>query len=150
MEPVATRGSREKIATTAGPLIAIGALAKRSRCKVETIRFYEKIGVLPKPARTEGGHRAYGRSHVERLIFVRLARELGFTLEEVRALLRLADERDIPCGEVKDVAVAHLGEVRAKIADLRAMQRVLTVLIARCDAGDQAGCPLIESLLGGG
>ena len=152
MGSVATPGSRGKIAhaaaDAAGPLIPIGALAARTRCNIETIRFYEKIGVLPKPARTEGGHRAYGSAHVERLTFVRRARELGFTLDEVRALLRLADARDVPCAEVKDVAVAHLAEVKTKIADLHAMQKALTALIAQCNAGDQSGCPLIETLLG--
>ncbi len=156
MGSVATPGSRGKIAPAAadaaGPLIPIGALAARTRCNIETIRFYEKIGVLPRPARTEGGHRAYGRSHVERLTFIRRARELGFTLDEVRALLQLAAASDVPCADVKDLAVTHLAEVRTKIADLRAMQKALTVLIGQCDARgdapDQPGCPLIETLLG--
>ena len=137
----------------AGPLIPIGALAARTRCNIETIRFYEKIGVLSKPTRTEGGHRAYGPAHVERLTFVRRARELGFTLDEVRALLRLAEASDVPCGEVKDLATIHRTGVETKIADLRAMQKALTALIAQCDArgdaADQPGCPLIETLLGG-
>ena len=136
-----------------GPLIPIGALAARTRCNIETIRFYEKIGVLPKPARTEGGHRAYARAHVERLTFIRRARELGFTLDQVRALLRLADARDVPCAEVKQLASGHLAEVRAKIAGLRAMQTALAGLVAQCeargDAGDLPGCPLVETLLGG-
>ena len=156
MRPEATPGSRGKIAPVAagakGPLIPIGALAARTRCNVETIRFYEKIGVLEKPARTEGGHRAYARAHVERLTFVRRARELGFTLDEVRALLGLAEASDVPCAEVKRLATTHLVEVRTKIADLRAMQKALTALIAQCnargDADDQLGCPLIETLLG--
>ena len=155
MGAVVTPGSRGKIdpsAISGGPLIPIGALATRTRCNIETIRFYEKIGVLPKPARTEGGHRAYGSAHVGRLTFVRRARELGFTLDEVRALLRLADAQDVPCAEVKDVAVAHLAEVKTKIADLHAMQKALTTLISACDLrGDTAdlpGCPLIETLLG--
>ena len=150
-----TPGSRGKIdpsAVSGGPLILIGALARQTRCNIETIRFYEKIGVLPKPARTEGGHRVYGRAHVERLTFVRRARELGFTLDEVRALLRLAETADVPCAEVKDLAAIHLAGVRTKIADLRAMQKALTTLIAECDlrgdAADLPGCPLIETLLG--
>jgi MerR family mercuric resistance operon transcriptional regulator len=155
MGAVATPGSREKIALSAagaeGPLIPIGALAARTRCNIETIRFYEKIGVLEKPARTEGGHRAYARAHVERLTFIRRARELGFTLDEVRALLQLAAASDVPCAEVKDLAATHLAGVRTKIADLGAMQKALTALIAQCDArgdgADQPGCPLIETLL---
>ena len=130
----------------------ISRAAKAANVNVETVRFYEKIGVLEKPARTEGGHRAYGRSHVERLTFIRRARELGFTLDEVRALLRLAEASDVPCGQVKDLAATHLTGVKTKIADLRAMQKALTALIAQCDArGDEAGqpgCPLIETLLG--
>ena len=140
---------RAAASSAEGPLIPIGALAARTRCNIETIRFYEKIGVLEKPARTEGGHRAYGRSHAERLIFVRRARALGFTLDKVRALLRLAAASDVPCAEVKDLAATHLADVKTKIADLRAMQKALTTLIAQCDAGDQPGCPLIETLLGG-
>lgn len=128
-------------------MIPIGALARRTRCNIETIRFYEKIGVLPKPARTEGGHRVYGEGHVERLTFVRRARELGFTLEEVRVLLRLAETSDAPCVDVKDLAAIHLADVKAKIADLRAMQKALTALVARCEEGDQSGCPMIETLL---
>ena len=127
-------------------MILIGALATQTRCNIETIRFYEKIGVLPKPARTEGGHRIYGPTHVERLSFIRRARELGFTLDEVRALLRLTDEHDRPCGEVKSVAAAHLAEVRIKITDLRAMQKALTALIRLCDTGDGTDCPLIKTL----
>ena len=155
MGAVATPGSSPKprpAPTRAdGPLIPIGALAARTRCQIETIRFYEKIGVLGKPARTEGGHRAYGPAHVERLTFIRRARELGFALDQVRALLRLAEAADVPCAEVKDLAAIHLAEVRRKIADLRAMQTALTGLIGQCDAHDAAaeepGCPLIEALL---
>lgn len=153
MGSVVTPGSREKCAASLTKeraaselLIPIGVLAGRTRCNIETIRFYEKIGVLPKPARTGGGHRAYSPAHVERLVFVRRARELGFTLEEVRALLRLVDERERPCDEVRAVAGEHLAEVQAKITDLQAMELALAGLIAQCDAGDGADCPLIEAL----
>lgn len=124
----------------------IGTLAAQTRCNIETIRFYEKIGVLPKPARTQGSHRIYGPAHVERLSFIRRARELGFTLDEVRALLRLTDEHDRPCDEVKSVAEAHLADVRRKITDLRAMQTALTALIRKCNTGDGTDCPLIKTL----
>ena len=155
MGSVVTPGSSGKILSRPpagggdpGPLISIGTLARRSGSNVETIRFYEKIGILPKPARTEGGHRTYGPAHVERLTFIRRSRELGFTLDEVRGLLRLADQPQTSCAEVKQVAVSHLADVKAKIADLRAMQTALSALITKCDAGDQSGCPLVESLLG--
>ncbi|MBU6355761.1 MAG: helix-turn-helix domain-containing protein [Rhodospirillales bacterium] len=128
--------------------ITIGVLAQRTGCNIETIRFYEKIGVLPKARRTEGGRRIYGEDFVRRLTFIRRARELGFTLDEVRALLRLADARDVPCSEVKDMAIGHRADIQAKVADLRRMKKVLDTLIAQCQAGDQPGCPLIETLFG--
>lgn len=127
-------------------LISIGVLSRRTGCHIETIRFYEKIGILPKPRRTESGRRVYGPELVRRLSFIRRTRELGFTLDEVRALLRLADARDVPCSEVRDMAVAHRADIQAKIADLRKLKKVLDTLIAECEAGDQSSCPLIETL----
>ena len=140
------RPSVTKERAASGLLIQIGALAERTRCKIETIRFYEKIGVLPAPARTGGGTRVYSPAHVSRLTFIRRTRELGFTLDEVRALLRLADEHDRPCGEVKSLATAHLADIKAKIKDLRAMQMALADLTAKCETGDGMDCPLIEAL----
>lgn len=124
----------------------IGALSKATACQVETIRFYERIGLLPAPRRSPGGYRLYGSAHVTRLTFVRRARELGFSLDEVRTMLRLADERERPCAEVRVVASAHLRDVQAKIADLQAMERVLRATVARCARGTGSHCPLIEAL----
>ena len=126
--------------------LAIGTLARRTGTQVETIRYYEHVGLLPRPPRSPGGYRQYGREHLSRLTFIRRARALGFSLEEVRRLLRLADERRRPCAEARAVAAAHLAEVRAKIAGLRTMERVLRGTVARCDAGTGIECPLIESL----
>jgi MerR family transcriptional regulator, mercuric resistance operon regulatory protein len=126
--------------------LKIGALSKQADCNIETIRYYERIGLLPLPPRTHGGYRLYGLEHLKRLNFIRRARELGFTLHEVRALLKLADDRSQSCGEVRTLATAHLDDVRAKIADLRAMERVLKELIARCETGTLPECPLIEAL----
>lgn len=128
------------------PLIQIGTLSKRTGTNIETIRFYEKIGILAEPPRTESGRRLYDERQVERLSFIRRTRALGFSLDEVRALLALANSRDVDCSEVKDMATRHLDEVTAKIADLRAMQAALAGLIAQCDAGDQSGCPMIAAL----
>ncbi len=105
--------------------------------------------MLTSPLRTEGRHRAYGADHVQLLAFIRRARELGFTLDGVRALLTLAAGGQDACAEVRDVAAAHLAEVRAKIADLRAMERVLDEAVHRCDAGETPGCPLISVLSSG-
>ena len=126
--------------------LAIGALSQRTRCKVETIRYYEKAGLLAAPARSPGGYRLYRDDHLKRLSFIRRARALGFAIEEVRTLLTLADERRRPCAEVRVVATAHLEDVRAKIADLRAMERVLRETVARCADGRRTNCPLIEAL----
>jgi MerR family mercuric resistance operon transcriptional regulator len=126
--------------------IAIGRLAKQTGTNVETIRYYERLGLWPVPPRTAGGYRLYGTEHLKRLNFVRRARVLGFSIEEVRTLLRLADERKRPCAEVRVVAGAHLADVRAKLADLRAMERVLKATVARCAEGTGTHCPLIDAL----
>ena len=101
-----------------------GELARRTGANLETVRYYEKAGLLPPPPRTASGYRSYDRAHERRLGFVLRARELGFPLVEVRALLKLVDERDQPCAEASRLAAAHLTEVRAKIADLKRMERV--------------------------
>ena len=126
--------------------IAIGGLAKRTSTNVETIRYYERMALLPAPPRSSGGYRLYGIGHVKRLTFIRRARALGFSIDEIRTLLRLADERKRPCAEVRVVAEAHLGDVRAKIADLRAMERVLKDTVARCADGTASHCPVIDAL----
>ncbi|HYY73570.1 MAG TPA: helix-turn-helix domain-containing protein [Solirubrobacterales bacterium] len=126
--------------------IAIGRLAKRTGTNIETIRYYERVGLWPAPARSAGGYRLYGTEHLKRLSFIRRARALGFSIAEVRTLLRLADERKRPCAEVRVVAEAHLGDVRAKIADLKTMERVLKETVARCADGSGFHCPLIEAL----
>ncbi len=124
--------------------IAIGELSRRTGCNIETVRYYERIGLLPKPARL-GRYRRYGVEDVGRLAFVRRARELGFTLDEVRALLALGMGN---CAEARSLAAAHLVNVRARIADLKAMESVLADTVRRCEAGREATCPLIE-VLGG-
>jgi MerR family transcriptional regulator, mercuric resistance operon regulatory protein len=126
--------------------LTIGALSKRTGCNVETIRYYERIGLLPEPDRTAGNYRAYGTAQLERLAFVRRARALGFTLDEIRALLRLAGSEDASCADARDLAASHLADVRAKIADLRRMERVLKETVAQCADGSRPVCPLIEVL----
>jgi MerR family transcriptional regulator, mercuric resistance operon regulatory protein len=126
--------------------IIIGTLSKHTGTNIETIRYYERIGLLPAPARSSGGYRLYGTGHLKRLNFIRRARTLGFSIGEVRTLLRLADERKRPCAEVRVVAEAHLKDVRAKIVDLRRMERVLKATVARCAEGRGSDCPVIEAL----
>lgn len=123
----------------------IGEFSRRTGCAIETVRFYEKVGVLPQPRR-RGRYRHYAAEDVGQLIFVRRARELGFTLDQVRALLRLAASGHDACAEVRTLAAGHLTDVRAKITDLRSMERALTKAVRECDAGVQASCPLIDAL----
>ena len=101
---------------------SIGDLATRSDTKVETIRYYEKVGLMPKAARTAGNHRVYTRAHADRLAFIRHSRELGFPLDSVRALLTLADDRERPCAEVDAIARQHLAAVRERIGFLRTLE----------------------------
>ena len=127
--------------------IRIGELSRRTGCTIETIRYYERIGVLPHPARTESRYRLYDSEAVRRLTFVRRARELGFTLGKARALLALSAESDtVSCADVREFAADHLADIRAKIAALHAMERVLSDAVRRCEAGDRPGCPVIEAL----
>jgi MerR family mercuric resistance operon transcriptional regulator len=126
--------------------LAIGKLAKHTGTNVETIRYYERMGLWAAPSRSEGGYRLYGTEHLKRLNFIRRARLLGFSIGEVRTLLRLADERRRPCAEVRVVAERHLTDVRNKIADLRTMERVLKETVARCAEGAGSHCPLIDAL----
>ncbi len=128
------------------PDLAIGTLARLTGCKVETIRYYERIGILPEPPRNSGGQRRYRAWHLKRLNFVRRARDLGFTLADVRGLLRLVDEQDHSCEEVRTMALGHLEAVRARLADLEAMETVLGEMVARCEGGKVPDCPIIDAL----
>ncbi len=126
--------------------LTIGDLAGRTSTKVETIRYYERIGLLPAPVRTEGNYRSYDDGHLARLSFVRRARDLGFSLDQVRALLDLADQRDRSCEAVDRIARQHLAEVERKIVDLIALRDELADVIGRCQHGTVADCRIIEAL----
>lgn len=126
--------------------IAIGGLSKHTGTNIETIRYYERVGLLPTPPRSSGGYRLYGADSLKRLSFIRRARALGFSVAEVRTLLALADRRRRSCADVRVVAAAHLEDVKRKLADLRQMQRVLEETVAQCDAGSGSQCPVIEAL----
>ena len=128
------------------PQFSIGELATQTECQIQTIRYYEQISILPQPARTQGGHRTYSLEHVERLRFVRRSRELGFSLEAVRELLRLADMRENDCAAVDRVASQHLADVHEKIVQLRSLERELKRMVTRCGRGKIADCQIIQSL----
>lgn len=129
-----------------GAVTPIGVVARRTGCSIDTIRFYEKIGVLPSPQRTESGRRVYGASDIARLSFICRARELGFSLDEIRDLLKLAAEEQRPCEDVKKAAIRHRQDVRRKISDLRAVEASLGDLIRLCRTGQPAECPLLDAL----
>lgn len=127
-------------------VLTIGHLARETGTKVETVRFYEKAGLLPAPARTEGNYRSYNAAHLNRLSFIRRARDLGFSLDQIRALLALSDDQDRPCAAVDAIAKKHRAEVDRKIADLQSLKRVLDRMIDQCGCGVVADCRIIESL----
>lgn len=132
----------------AKPDFSIGELSRRASVNIETIRYYERVGLLPAPPRTEGGHRSYAEDHLKRLIFIRRSRELGFTLDEIRNLLGLV-EGGYTCGEVQETALMHLKDIRHKIADLRRMERTLAETAARCEGGNTPECPIMYVLCAG-
>lgn len=127
-------------------MIAIGELGKATHTKVETIRYYERIGLLAAPRRTPGNYRAYDGAHLNRLSFIRRSRDLGFSLDQVRALLDLADHKDRSCEAVDEIAKGHLTEVERKIADLTALKGELESMIRQCGCGVVRDCRIIEAL----
>ena len=126
--------------------LTIGQLSKLTNVNIETIRYYERIGMLPPPPRTEGGRRVYGRLQTRMLAFIRRARELGFSLDEIRALLRLGGPEKATCGEVKTIATRHLEDIRAKLSDLKKLERLLSKTVARCTGRAAPDCPVLEIL----
>jgi MerR family mercuric resistance operon transcriptional regulator len=126
--------------------LTIGKLAESAGINLETIRYYERIGLMPAPKRTGGGHRSYEAEHVRRLGFIRRARDLGFTLEDVRALLMLAEPGRTVCRETRKIAAAHLETVRAKLADLQRMETMLSDAVSRCRNDGSPECSIIEML----
>ena len=126
--------------------LTIGKVATKTGCHIETIRFYEKEGLLPPPNRTEGGHRLYTSDMVGRLVFIRRSRELGFSMNEIRQLLTLVDGEQVSCERVKAIADEHRRDIRSKIADLRKMERTLRELSGQCSGENVPECPIIDVL----
>ncbi len=126
--------------------ITRGVLSQRAGCNIETVRYYERAGLMPDPERSEGGYRLYQEQHVRRLQFIRRCRELGFTIAEIRTLLDLVDRKDYTCEEVRDISIAHVEEVRRKIEDLRRLERTMLGMIKECDGGAVPECPIIDAL----
>jgi MerR family mercuric resistance operon transcriptional regulator len=126
-------------------LFSIGRLSASSGVHIETIRYYERIKLLAPPPRTAGGRRVYGEDDLRALVFIRRSRELGFSLEEIRALMRLAAQ-GASCRQVRDIAVPRLEDIRARLRDLREMERVLEAAVSRCSGRDVPECPILDAL----
>jgi MerR family transcriptional regulator, mercuric resistance operon regulatory protein len=134
------------ITKSLGQVVTIGELATLSGVHLETIRYFERIGLLLPPERSRGGHRLFSASHLARLSFIRRAREMGFSQDEVRALLSLSDGELASCGEVKKLAENHLARIRHKIRDLKRLERLLASTVAQCTGGKAPKCPVIEAI----
>lgn len=126
--------------------MSIGKLARATGTKAETIRYYERIGLLPPPARTSANYRSYGPADLARLSFIRRARGLGFSIEQVTTLLALADCSEKSCEAVDAIAQEHLADIEAKIADLSALRRELSDLVGQCQKGTIAECLILDAL----
>ena len=124
----------------------IGQAARESGVSAKMIRYYEQIGLIPRADRRESGYRDYSPADVHRLRFIRRARDLGFSIEQVRDLLALSDRRDQSCATVDELTRAHLAEVERKIADLEALRRELSALLSQCRQGTISTCLIIEAL----
>jgi DNA-binding transcriptional MerR regulator len=126
--------------------IAIGELSRQASVKVPTIRFYEERGLLPRAFRTEGNRRTYGAVDVRRLRFIRHARELGFEIEDIRALLDLAEQPERPCGEVDAIARRHLADIDDRIARLTGLRAEIRLMLDQCSQGRIQECRIVEVL----
>jgi len=127
-------------------VLSIGHLAKRASTKVQTIRFYEAEGLMPPPARSEGGQRRYSKAHADRLAFIRHARELGFPLDAIRELLKFVDKPEQSCAQVDRVARDVLSDVEAKISRLETLREELKRMLRQCRHGRVSECRIIQVL----
>ncbi len=124
----------------------IGTLSAETGVNIETIRYYEKIGLIPAPPRTEGRQRVYDSTHLKRLTFIRRGRELGFPLDQVRELLGLVRGHELTCADVKTMTDGHVADIRRKVKDLKKLERVLTQLSAQCGGEAVPDCPILDAL----
>ena len=137
---------KHKITSLGVENVSIGELCKLSVVNIETIRYYERNKMLPTPSRTTSGRRVYGPAEKRTLAFIRRFRELGFALEEIRALLALGGPERAPCADVHKIAGAHLANVRKKLSDLVKLQAILAETVAQCSGGATPDCPVLDIL----
>ena len=127
-------------------MLTIGSLAKKTGTKVQTIRYYEQIGLMPEPGRTGGGQRRYGDAELDRLSFIRHSRQLGFPLDVIRELLDLSDHPDKSCDEADAIARRQLKQVEQRLARLKALRTELKRMVHECSGGGTADCRVLEVL----
>ena len=127
-------------------IFPIGAISKHSGVNIETIRYYERIKMLARPPRTTSGHRMYDANDLRTLVFIRRSRELGFSLNEIRALLRLSSPDKASCREVREIATHHLQHIRAKLSDLKKLERLLAKTVSKCSGKTAPDCPVLDIL----
>ncbi len=123
-----------------------GKIASLTGSNIETVRYYERIALMPNPPRSENGHRLYSDDHLKRLTFILRCRNLGFSIEEIRSLLGLVDGESFTCDEVRDLTLDHQKDVKKKISDLRKLEKVLKNMAAQCEGGTVPECPIIDTL----
>lgn len=126
--------------------LMIGDLAAATGTKANTIRFYEEIGLMPKAARTESGRRTYGKPDLQRLAFIRHGRSMGFSIDEIRSMLRLSDNPDRDCADAAAIARGHLRDVEERIRQLKRLRAELKKISDSCDGGRAAECSVIEAI----
>jgi MerR family mercuric resistance operon transcriptional regulator len=126
--------------------MSIGALSRLAGVNIETIRYYERIKMLPAPPRSASGRRVYGSHEARILGFIRRSRELGFSLDEIRTLLQLGGPEKASCREVREIASHHLADIRAKLDDLKRLERLLAKTVARCSGTTAPDCPVLDML----
>ncbi len=134
------------ITTSRAENLPIGELSRLSGVNIETIRYYERVKMLPPPPRTASGRRIYGSTDLRTLTFIRRSRELGFSLDEIRALLRLGGPERASCREVREIAAHHLEDIRAKLGDLKKLEHLLAKTVARCSGKTAPDCPVLDIL----
>jgi len=128
------------------PFLGIGELSRQTGVGIETIRYFEKIGIMPVPGRSEGGNRRYNTDHLQRLFFINRCRQIGFSQKEIKALLSMVDDKGVTCAEVHNITTEHIADIRKKIRDLTKLEKVLTKMANECSRGDIPDCPIIETL----
>ena len=128
-------------------MFTIGQLSAKTNVKIETIRYFETIDLMPPPQRKPSGHRVYDNSQLQRLTFINRCRELGFSQEDIRSLLGVEDNPPT-CDEVEAITARHRTKIRTKITDLRKLEQRLTEISSSCANNDTRSCPIIESLSG--